>query len=367
LYDPSKFKIKGTDKIKLYHQIFTDEDAKKWSHTPVYFISDIRTADFHTLTQEENEDMIMNDLRLQEQWVLKMKPCHSSLKFRLPYAIDKVFDKYGKTIEYLGGHCFYQPWAPQTSTETRLVVTQVDSRKLWNLKQFESQLFHFNSVIREKVRYRSPFYLDETPCLGKRHINDFDSRYTCQVLLDYLEKFILVKANEGLVHRLYQLLMERIFQRDEIIYLRYGEIKSTGLRYYHRKGFTNSMLFDIFDPTKAGTPPQASMVFISVVNKKLVVSSVFTPIASQVLSKEEYEKKFGPNVDPQRIFCLMSATHLLFMIPIPQPLSSMIDYFEFIHQRVENQWVSHMKTLKYYGIKPFSKLLENENQVKEKL
>ena len=47
LYDPAPFKVKSNPHIHLYQQYFTNEDAKQWSgRDDVYFISDIRTADY---------------------------------------------------------------------------------------------------------------------------------------------------------------------------------------------------------------------------------------------------------------------------------------------------------------------------------
>src|SRR5579872_1380700 len=46
LYDPSPFVISETPKIKIYRQLFLDDDARKWANRKdVFLISDIRSAD----------------------------------------------------------------------------------------------------------------------------------------------------------------------------------------------------------------------------------------------------------------------------------------------------------------------------------
>jgi hypothetical protein len=224
-----------------------------------------------------------------------------------------------------------------------------------------------NAVVRETFKFQNPFYLDGTSCFGPGHVNDFDTRYTMQILIDYLEKFIVLNCNEAIVNKLYQMIMERIFHRDEIIFLRSGEVKSTAERFYHRKGYTNSLLFDIFDPSKPGTPSTCSIVCISVEKNKLVVGvdkkNIFIPLSNKVLGKEEYIQKIQSICSvnySEKIFCLMSPTHLLMIVPVDKINDSLdkIDYFEFVHKKVGIDWVPHMKTLKYYGIKPFSYLIE---------
>lgn len=117
LYDPSPFHIKESEKIKIYHKKFTNEDALKWSNRDdIFFISDIRTADYKVLTPNENEKKILKDMKMQKEWVSIMNPVEALLKFRLPYP-----DFGEKIVPYFYGHVFLQPWAPPTSTETRLV------------------------------------------------------------------------------------------------------------------------------------------------------------------------------------------------------------------------------------------------------
>ena len=156
LYDPRDFSasLKGNSKIHVYQEYFTDETAKKWSEhkDKVLFISDIRTADYTVAESlDQNEEQIMQDLVMQETWYKIMQPARAMLKFRLPYP--------GGTrpvqMQYLNGHVMRQPWAPQTSTETRLIPytsTQINQRT-WNCKDYEEQMFYLNAIVRETFKF----------------------------------------------------------------------------------------------------------------------------------------------------------------------------------------------------------------------
>jgi hypothetical protein len=258
LYDPAPFKIKQTNKIKIYNQYFLDKDASQWTNKDnVYFISDIRTSDFRFVSEEENEDEILNNMKMQAKWVDIINPVQSLLKFRLPYAIEKVRKKYGETIEYFDGYVFFQAYAGQSSTETRLVPIK-GTKKLWNFKIYESQMFYLNSVVREKFRYYNPFFGDDTPIFGKGHVNDFDDRLMAQILIDYLEKKLCVSYK--LLLSFYEVLMKDLYGMDQVLELRKEVEKSSGKQYYHKKGFTRAFLFSVFDPSKSATPEKSGFI-----------------------------------------------------------------------------------------------------------
>lgn len=185
-YDPSSFKIK-TDlkkRIIVYQKKFTDELAHYWSKIQekdrnIYLVSDIRTADYtKTESLAENEKQIMSDMELQKRWVEIIKPCKAHLKFRLPYTIPNL----PLEIEYFDGILYKQPYAPSTSTETRLVVDLTDGLKYkkYSCEKYQSQMFYHNIVIREKWTYDNE-YMDEPEIL-----NDFDSCCEISIWKDYL-------------------------------------------------------------------------------------------------------------------------------------------------------------------------------------
>jgi hypothetical protein len=189
LYDPSPFKIPESDKIKLYNEYFTDDVAKFWSleqekNKNVFFISDIRTADYTKLDSlEENELQIMKDMDHQMHWYKLINPIQALLKFRLPYQEQGM----PRFVNYLDGCLMKQIYAPVTSTETRLVPSP-NSDKTYDCLQYEEQLFHFNVIVREKYRYINPFTNDMAPIDDKELTNDFESRAETEILKCYLTK-----------------------------------------------------------------------------------------------------------------------------------------------------------------------------------
>jgi cap2 methyltransferase len=190
LYDPAVFSnvIYNNPKIFIYNQFFTDMDAQKWANrNDVYFISDIRTADYRKLNTIELEENISNDMQLQLNWYNIIKPISALLKFRLPWPDRWSTDTY----KYLPGYIFKQVWAPQSSTEGRLVPTSNDFIE-YKIKQYEESMFYFNSVVREQFKYLDPLNDEITIGLDPPElINDYDSTAEEIILRDYLIKYSL--------------------------------------------------------------------------------------------------------------------------------------------------------------------------------
>jgi len=159
LYDPARFKIRSTDIIKLYNKKFTNKDAETWAgRKDVFFLSDIR-ARIHRYERNSfvhNERGIIDDNQRQRRWVEIINPVQAHLKFRPPFPISEEFNQ----LEYFDGHLFYQPWAPIESAETRLVPTKATdgtyNLKIWDCTKHEQQLFHHNTVSRNKRIYKNP-------------------------------------------------------------------------------------------------------------------------------------------------------------------------------------------------------------------
>ena len=61
------------------------------------------------------------------------------LKFRLSWKEAEQ--------EYFDGEIRLQPWAPKTSTETRL-ITDGGSMRIWDTKKYERQMYRHNTVTR---------------------------------------------------------------------------------------------------------------------------------------------------------------------------------------------------------------------------
>lgn len=188
LYDPSPFKVNNTDKIKTYQQYFTDDDAKQWAgRNDVYFISDIRTADYTKAKNlDENEQQIMKDMEMQMRWFLLINPVEGHLKFRPPYTGGNRPER----INYLYGYVFLQPWSPQTTTESRLVpVRGQDGNWMiasWSAQKYQDQMFYHNVIVRESYKYINPFSSTNQPIDSPELLNDYDSLCEAQIWIDYL-------------------------------------------------------------------------------------------------------------------------------------------------------------------------------------
>jgi hypothetical protein len=149
LYDPGLFKLKVNKNIKIYNQLFTQNDAAKYSGKDVLFMSDIRVYN--------DESTILQDNNLQREWVKIIRPIKSMLKFRLPfpdgkYCKDNILN--GKCLySYFKGELILQPWAPHHSTEMRLIVdkSNIDTDQLYDCIEIEEKLFYHNSETRNKL------------------------------------------------------------------------------------------------------------------------------------------------------------------------------------------------------------------------
>lgn len=199
LYDSRPFRVKASDKIHLYHRYFEDTDTLRWSahqreHGNIFLISDIRTADYRIMNNAQNERAVDEDNRKQERWYRAIKPVAALLKFRPHYAYPFL----PKSYRYLKGTLFKQPWAPQTSTETRLVpitggnigknneTDDVGDIIDYDVEKYGNQMFYHNTILRETKKFLNPLDGSESPIAAPELMNDFDSVVHISVLREYL-------------------------------------------------------------------------------------------------------------------------------------------------------------------------------------
>lgn len=108
------------------------------------------------------EESVLNDMRLQKEFVTNMKPKMAMLKFRAPYGndlenpyegnkfcLDELKKTDGKSClyEFLSGELLLQPFAPITSTEMRL-ITNGQSSSEYDCIDIENKMFYLNADIR---------------------------------------------------------------------------------------------------------------------------------------------------------------------------------------------------------------------------
>lgn len=147
LYDPNNFDnvLRGNKNINIYQQFFTNKEAEKYKNKNVIFISDIRTVSSEVNKRKEDVDVMEETMKNQEsqkQYIQIMNPYYSMLKFKCPYP-EEGKSKYYK---YLKGIVYKQVWAPVTSAETRLIISQKDNYTEidYDIIKHERQLAYFN-------------------------------------------------------------------------------------------------------------------------------------------------------------------------------------------------------------------------------
>jgi len=181
---------------------------------PLYFISDVRTnMDKSTPT---TLDIIWNSSQ-QYNWICNCKPNASMLKFRSPFfnESDKEIEEYSEKIKntpykddfeeskrlgidfeeafknkelvYFDGDVYLQPWAPVSSTETRLVIDHdvpFDTPKMvpYPAKNYEETLFYYNKIVRNFQMFDNP---NTNRGLGFDHCADCSIENT--IWTEYLE------------------------------------------------------------------------------------------------------------------------------------------------------------------------------------
>ena len=145
LFDPANFAINNQKNIKIFQEFFTDKHINKYykkaQKNPILFVSDIRDP-FYDNTKS---DQLQNDMRLQKEWVLGIKPLGAMFKFRL------LFDD--NQTEYIYGDSYLPVWGPLTTTETRLICDKEGSNnwskfKMYSNRDHEQRMMYFNNCYR---------------------------------------------------------------------------------------------------------------------------------------------------------------------------------------------------------------------------
>jgi len=245
LYDPNDFdpKLRGKKyqgKIEIVQDYFMDETAKKYSEEGVLFISDIRTANWQKMTEEDVQNRVRQDNIWMQSWVLFMRPKKAMLKFKVPYpekpksekevenwlrnhgvkdevlavlrsnninpvklralSIEdisqfnlpesdvttlleniKELRKLGCT-DFLQGDIHLPIWGPVTTTETRLVTDADQPIVMYDHTDYEELMFHFNTITR------MTYYPHDIPTTAK---TGFDHCFDCRSEIWVLEQYLL--------------------------------------------------------------------------------------------------------------------------------------------------------------------------------
>lgn len=190
-YDKRLYKL---DNVNIYKKYFDDIEMEKWKKTDrsIFLISDIRTltysADSYSLeSQKLNESAVWGDMKLQQKWIEELQPTISLVKFRLPFGYDFIL-KEGKTRRYLDGKIMRQVYNKPTSSETRLLITDI-SYKEYDIVKYERQLCYHNTDIRNKLKFKNILNGSVKPNYEKKGLlNNFDDTYFISIVIDYIRK-----------------------------------------------------------------------------------------------------------------------------------------------------------------------------------
>jgi dsRNA-specific ribonuclease len=192
LYDPKRTKPISLPNVEIVTNNrgegvkFTDQVLNDFvnSNTKILLFSDIRNVDNKG---DVTEDIVDSDLMLQLSWIEKLKPRAFCLKFRLPFV------EYNKSKtsfrEYPDGLGLLQPYAPQETTEIRLInesknIFENGRLKLvkWKLSVHENRMFYLNTFLREWA-----YYDTDDDVAGGDHC--FDCALETLFCTEFLEKF----------------------------------------------------------------------------------------------------------------------------------------------------------------------------------
>jgi hypothetical protein len=169
--------LKNNKQIKeIISDFFTEETAKyfyekfKNRNHKLLFISDIRSKTDDTNVLIDQEKNII--------WHKIINPDYSFFKFRCNYEGNKIY-------KYYKGEIFLQPYAPMSSTESRILLSKDLEEYEYNIEEYQGKFLYFNRIIRPSFFIKSII----------KNNNYFDHCYDCTyfsyLIKNYLNKFSL--------------------------------------------------------------------------------------------------------------------------------------------------------------------------------
>ena len=217
LYDPEPFArdLQNIANVHLYKQLYTDEDCRTWAkQSKILFLSDIRNVNYTPTVEiienlllelsrikqraklkcrktvelrtkirklrQKLEDMAFQDMQNQAQMVKDTEAEMSFIKFRLPYASDRVQQFY----RYLKGRVFFQAMNRCNSTECRLMIIP-ENAHTYKQKQAAAVFKHvYYDVLKheEQCAFINNQLRPEWDRQAKRILEDtYESMFVCNI------------------------------------------------------------------------------------------------------------------------------------------------------------------------------------------
>lgn len=171
--------------VEIKNQYFTNETAeyykklmiepKKRGET-IVLMSDIRIS--------TDDESINRDNTIQSEWRDIIEPTWSFFKFRCPYNAPN------NKIKYFDADYYFQPFAPISSTETRVLVPKKCEMKSIDIIQYQRICLFHNRVLR-------PSYYN----CGVNY-KYFDKCYDCSFFKQILEDYNVLLNNKNIdIHK----------------------------------------------------------------------------------------------------------------------------------------------------------------------
>lgn len=212
-----KFGPVSTSKLSFHKQYFKDDDVSKLKTAIdehrrngfiTVFVSDIRDdirfgTDSYSRVKAERK--IIEDMKQQLEWAVKVDADHTQLKFRPPYPIIRhdngTYDTFPDVV-YPPGKVTKQVFTSKLSTETRLVIKREDleKRMTYDGRLYEMQCFFHNVKIREYEfdprNFRGLQTTERFRKFVEAHPYSYDAYWTMKIIQIYLYKARKMKYSE---------------------------------------------------------------------------------------------------------------------------------------------------------------------------
>lgn len=147
LWDPSRFSDEviqcskqKKERFSYFNDYFTPATCEQYKGKKVIMINDMRKV---IESEDEKHFQKHEDNDLQRIFVENILPIASSLKFYFMYSDEGVVN-----YPYFAGDIYIQAFAPEASTETRLIFFKDRHQAEWPMGKYESFFFYFNTVVR---------------------------------------------------------------------------------------------------------------------------------------------------------------------------------------------------------------------------
>jgi len=207
LFDPNPYQFSDQDDISRISPMrgyFTDDIAKAFTSLRVLFISDIRTANHVTQSPMENELNVLKDIQNQIKWVHIIKPVASMLKFRCLYTLNEPENPnvsthvsthtHVSTTDFFGGSSvtiYKQPWAGESSSETRVMFAGIPPLYRYNNKWYENCMYYHNNCIRSNAfDHKFERFVIKNYLMNNNEDNKNDKNQKCKIIIDNINSLL---------------------------------------------------------------------------------------------------------------------------------------------------------------------------------